>query len=109
MNNQFWQTQHYNWEKAHKAIFILAGEGTQSQRLIDAFCSEFIHIKKEGLSEEMIQKYEELDDKITCKAKDRPNSRVEITVNQMNNQEITECVGLIFEIYDYIMSIYCKK
>ncbi|HDX9049591.1 TPA: hypothetical protein ROW14_001930 [Yersinia enterocolitica] len=89
------------WELFHIAVYNLAGQGTQRERLLNAFVDHLINIKPEiDLPEYLREKFTELATSLNNKSASGSEGTAQATISTLNESEISQAVHSIIDIYD---------
>lgn len=93
----------YGWEKLHKAIHSLCGQGSQSERLKNAISFNLIQIKsKEHLPEEMRDEFNEFMKRMTSVQSQGNEGTIQATIDSFDELEVSQSIEKIISFYDTI-------
>jgi len=92
----------YAWEKFHLAIRTLAGPGTISQRMAEAFTLHLLHVEPGELPEEVRPLFLTLRDRLTRVAPVGDQSLAEAAVATLSEQEALECIDQLMVMIDAV-------
>ncbi|MBJ9886425.1 MULTISPECIES: hypothetical protein [Citrobacter] len=91
----------YAWEKFHIAVLTLAGTGSTKERLSNAYIFSIGHIKtSEDIPADLREKFENLCDTLTSVDPTGQEGKVQATIAQMDELEISKVTEDIISFYD---------
>lgn len=93
----------YGWEKLHLAIHSLAGNGSQSERLVNAVAFNLIHIRpEENLPPSVRDEFLEFMQQITATTPTGNEGTIQATVATLDEWERRKAIEKIIGFYDTV-------
>jgi hypothetical protein len=91
----------YAWKQLHVAVKILAGSGSQRDRLISAY-AKLLDLKQKDVPAEIRTDFSELMKNINRFSDQPPVKVAETKVASLSNEEMRTMICLIIDMYDAV-------
>jgi hypothetical protein len=92
----------YAWEKFHATVLTLAGPGALQDRLVDAYSSQLVRLKRDDLPRELQADFSEIEKALTSGTPTGDEGTIAAAVRAMSEQRRQEIAEKIVSMYDAV-------
>lgn len=92
----------YAWEKLFLAVGVLCGQGSQSERLINAARLGLLHIRPDDLPAELRREFIQLMHDLTAVQAESKEASIQATVDSLGSSERENAVRTVLIIFSAV-------